>query len=1020
MKDLFVKFKNPIAAILLLILVGGAFSYKNMKTSLFPNITFPKIKIIAENGSQPVDKMMVTVTKPLENAIKQAEHLTLVRSTTSMGSCEISAYMNWDSDIDLDKTQIESEISQIKSDLPPDVQITVEKMNPSILPVMGYSVQSHDKSQVELKMIAEYIVKPYLSRVDGVSSVDVIGGKSKEYRIVLDQQMLIDLKLSTQTIVNALQHTDFIKSTGYTVDYDRLYLTVTDASVKNKEQLENLVVFNDALRQIRVSDIARVEISEKTEYIKIKADGMDIPLVAVLKQPNSNLLDVAGQVSANVDELNRILPKGVVLKPYYNQAEFVSQSIKSIIDVLWIGLLLAMVATMIFLRSLKASTVILVTIPLTLALTFIVLSFVGFDFNIMTIGAIAAAIGLIIDDAIIVVEQIHRTHEEFPGRKPGELVGEAIHFLFPAMVSSSLSTIVILIPFQLMTGVAGAYFKILTQTMIITLLSSFVITWLGLPVLYLLFSKDSGLSQKIRITDVKKRAWIEFFIRKPYLSFIFIGLSIVATAFIIPTLKTGFLPEMDEGSIVLDYDSPPGTSLEETDRMLNEVDKIIETIPEVKTYSRRTGTQMGFFITEPSRGDYLIELHKKRSMTTEEVSDEIRTKVEHSVPALIVDFGQVITDMLGDLMSSVQPVEVKIFGTDHEKLKAMSRQIADSISTIIGTADVFDGIVVAGPMLKILPKEDILKQFGLSPVDLQAQVETYIGGTVVGSIPEKEQLTDIRMIFPANNKTPVEKFKQNKLCTAAGDYFPLSYFADFTIQSGVSEIERENLQTIGAVTARLNNRDLGSVMKDIRKKLKTIQLPPSYQIVYGGSYAEQQKSFAELLKILLAAALLVFTVVLFMFRNIKLSLIVLVISILGISGSFTALFLTNTPLNVGSYTGLIMIIGIIGENSIFTIQQFLFELKKSSLRDALVYAVSARLRPKLMTAFGAIVALLPLAIGLGPGAQMHQPLAIAVIGGLLIALPLLLIVLPGFLKITISDPLKKSIHDLNLIRENEK
>lgn len=999
MDKIFTRFKSPIAVILFLILVGGAFSYMNMKTSLFPNVTFPKIKVIADNGEQPVDKMMVTVTKPLEDAIKRVESLKSIRSSTSMGSCEISAFMDWNSNIDLDKQQVESRIQQIKNSLPDGVEITVEKMNPSILPVMGYSLQSDTKNQIELRMIAEYIVKPYFSRIDGVSAVDVIGGKTKEYKIILNQQKLMLLKINPQDIATALEQTDFIESNGYTIDYSRLYLTVTESSIKTKEDLENLVLFNNAQRQIRVADIATVEIAAQTEYIKIKADGKDFPLIAISKQPNSNLIDVANQVTLKAEELKNILPEGVVLKPYYNQAEFVDSSIRSIIDVLWIGLLLSIVVAIIFLRSLKASSVILITIPLTLALTFIALSAIGFDFNIMTIGAIAAAIGLIIDDAIIVVEQIHRTHEEFPDRKPKELVGKSIGFLFPAMVSSSLSTIVILIPFEMMTGVAGAYFKILTETMIVTLVCSFLVTWLGLPVLYLLFSRDRSLSKDIPVAHSQKHTWLTYFIRNPFWSLAIVALLIVSILYLSPKLSTGFLPEMDEGSIVLDYVSPRGTSLEETDRMLNEVDRIIEKIPEVKTYSRRTGTEMGFFITEPNGGDYLIELYTKRNRTTEQVADDIRTQIESTIPALEVDFGQVIGDMLGDLMSSVQPIEIKIFGEDHTTLQALSEQVAASVESVEGTADVFDGIVVAGPVLQIRPKEDKIKQFGLTASDIHAQVQTHLDGTIVGTIPEKEQLTNIRMTFPFSNNTPVDQLKQTMICTATGEYLPLSNFADFSFESGVSQIQRENLQTMGVVSARLNERDLGSVMHDIQQNLSEIRLPASYQIEYGGAYAEQQKSFAELLKILIAAGLLVFAVVLFMFKNLKYSLLVLFVSFLGISGSILALFLTNTPLNVGSYTGLIMIVGIIGENSIFTIQQYLMELKRTNVSDALSFAISARLRPKLMTALGAIAALSPLAFGIGTGAQMHQPLAIAVIGGLIIALPLLLIVLPGLIKI---------------------
>lgn len=995
MKNLFFKYKSPIAVLLTLILIAGAYTYKNMSTSLFPDVTFPKIKIIAENGEQAVDQMMVTVTKPMENAIKQVENLKMIRSTTSMGSCEISAFLDWDSDINQDKQFIESRINQIKTDLPANVKITVEKMNPSILPIMGYYLQSDTKNQVELKMLGEYVVKPYLSRIQGVKAVQIIGGKTKEYRIILDQNKLIFFKLSSQEVIDAIRRTNFMKSGGYVIDYKRLYLTVTDATIDNKEQLENLVLSNNDKLKICVKDIAKVEISEKTEFVKINAAGKDVPLVAILKQPKSNLGDVAAQVAQKVEELNKILPRGVELKQYYNQAEFVDDSLRSIIDVLWIGLLLAMIVVILFLRSFKASSVLLLTIPITLGLTFIVMRFFGFDLNIMTIGAIAASVGLIIDDAVIVVEQIHRTHEEYPDRKPTELVGKAVKFLFPAMVSSSLSTIVIFLPFVLMTGVAGAYFKILTETMIITLVVSFFVTWLGLPVIYLLFSRKTNTIIMAHV--VPERKWVRYFIDRPWISYTFVGLLILSIVFILPKLQTGFLPEMDEGSIVLDFNSPAGSSLEETDRMLTDVDNILDGIPEVKTYSRRTGTEMGFFITEPNRGDYLIELNKNRDKTTDDVIDIIRKKVESSVPALDIDFGQVITDMLGDLMSSVQPIEIKIFGTDHNELMNLSREVASKVETVPGTADVFDGIVVAGPMFSIHPKETVLEKYNLSDEDLHNQVETYLQGSIAGSILEKEQLTDINVVFPENYKTPLDEIKNLKICTLDGDYFPLNKMADFSIEKGVSEIQRENLQTVGVVTARLNNRDLGSVMKDIKSGLSQIDLPPSYQIEYGGSYAQQQQSFNELLTILILAAILVFIVVLFMFRDLILSLIVIFISALGIAGSFIALYITNTPLNVGSYTGIIMIVGIIGEAAIFTIYLLLDDLHKMAYKEAIIRSISVRLRPKLMTAISATVALLPLALGIGAGAQMHQPLAIAIIGGFVADLPLLLIVLPTFI-----------------------
>jgi CzcA family heavy metal efflux pump len=1002
MRNFFISHKNPLLVVLILIMTGGVYSYDRLKTSLFPDITFPKIKIIADAELQPVDKMMVTVTQPLENAIKQVPDLQLIRSTTSRGSCEISAYMNWDADIDLSQQRIESQIEKIKNTLPPGVDLSVEKMNPSILPVSGYTLESHTESPIELKKLATYTIKPFLSQVAGVSEIRVIGGKSKEYWLQLNNQKMSSLSITPDMISTALSQTNFIKSNGFLSDYNYLYLSITDATVKTKEDLENLIISNNSKRIVQVKDIAEVKIQEAVEYTRINANGHEGILIAVIKQPNSNLVDLSAQMEEKVAELRKILPRGVSIKPYYLQADFVKESVKSVSDSLLIGLVLAIIVAMIFLRSLKASAVILITIPVTLCLTVIVLYGIGYTLNIMTLGAIAAAMGLIIDDAIVVVEQIHRTHEEHPDEPTVNLLKKAIDYLFPAMLGSSVSTIVIFIPFMLMTGVAGEYFQVMTNTMIITLICSFFVTWLGLPVIYLLLTRnsESNSTKKTASHEEKNQKWISYFIQRPVISVITMLVLIVSTVLILPRLETGFLPEMDEGSIVLDYASPPGTSLQETDRMLREVEKILTKIPEIATYSRRTGTQMGFFITEPNTGDYLIQLKSERDKKSDEVIDDIRAKIESSQPALTVDFGQVIGDMLGDLMSSTQPIEVKIFGTDQHKLQELSRQVANIVTHVQGTADVFDGIVIAGPSINIQPDNSRLAQYGITPSDFQFQVQAALEGNVIGQLYDKQQLSPIRLVYPGSQKFGISDIDQLNIFIPGGRAIPIHNLATVQIKPGDAEIERENLQSIGVVTARLDNRDLGSAVKEIQKETAAkINFPQGYHVEYGGAYAEQQQSFKELLTILIASSLLVFGVILFLFREFRIAFLILLIAVLGISGSYIALFLTGTPLNVGSYTGLIMIVGIIGENAIFTFLQFKESLGEKNVNDAIIYAISTRLRPKLMTALGAIIALTPLALGIGAGAQLHQPLAIAVIGGFLVALPLLLIVLPSMLRL---------------------
>ena len=997
MNNFYAKYKSPIAVILLIILLGGVYSFVHIQSALFPNITFPKIKVIADNGEQPVDKMTVTVTVPLENAIKRVPGITLIRSATSRGSCEISAFFNWNSDINLDKQRIESRINEVKQDLPQGINISIERMNPSTFPVLGYSISGEGYSQIDLRNIAEYTVKPFLSRIAGVSEVDVGGGKVEEYHVILNPARLIQLHITPQMVADKISASNFISSTGYINDYDRLYLTLSEATQNSKEELADLVILNTPQRVIRLKDISKVEIGAERSYVKIKANGKIVPIINILKQPNANLLDVVGSIESELPKLQKILPSGVKLRPFYNQANFVSDAIKSIRDVVWIGLLLAILITVLFLKSFKASSVILITIPITLCLTFIVLYAIGYTINIMTIGSIAAAVGLIIDDAIVIVEQIHRTHEENPEENSDTLVTKAIKYLFPAMVGSSLSTIVIFLPFFMMGGVAGAYFKVLTNAMIIILVCSFFVTWIGLPVIYLLLTKKGSSLGKHK--EVKTRNWVYFFIYRPVLSLLFVIVLIAFSIYIIPKLPSGFLPQMDEGSIVLDFVSPPGTSLDGTDRMLDVVDHILQTTPEVQSFSREIGTQNGFFITEPNTGDYTITLKKNRKLTTDEVADNIRKRIEAKLPALQVDFGQKIEDMLGDLISTKQPISIRIFGDDQATLQNYAKKIADIVRNTSGTADVFDGITIAGPNILFQPNNTALAQYGLTPSELQYQLNTKIKGTVVGNVLGQNQLFNIRM-FDGKLLNSLDDIKKSFISLNDGSVKPVSEFTKLKFIKGVAEIDRENLKQDYDVVARLNNRDLGSTIAAIQKKInKEIHLPSGYEIVYGGAYAQQQQAFGDLMKILILAILLVFTVSLFLFRKIRVSISIIIIAILGIAGSFLALFITGTPLNVGSYTGIIMIVGIIGENSIFIYLQYVDSKKKIIKKDdSIVNSISLRLRPTLMTAFGAITALLPLALGIGTGAQMHQPLAIAIIGGFVIALPLLLIVLPTILR----------------------
>jgi CzcA family heavy metal efflux pump len=1000
-ESFFIKFKNPLVAIILFTLVGGYFIYRHMESALLPNVVYPKIKIIAENGEQPVDKMMITVTRPLEEAIKQVPYLQRVYSTTSRGECEINVFLDWGANVDISEQQIESRINQVKDALPPDVEIRVEKMNLySVTAVMGYIITSPDKNPVDLTWTAQYTIKPFFSQVEGVSRVEITGGKNKEFWVELNVPKMTNLRITPEMVRDAVQSNDFIKSNGYSEDYRRLYLSLTDASIYNTDQLENIIVKSDSSGYVHLKDIATIQVHEETTYTRINADGKRALLVDVMQQPNSNLIDLSGRMQQKVEELRKILPADVQITNYYDQATFVDDAIKSVKDALLIGLVLAIIIVIIFLRSARASFAVLLTIPITLSLTLLVLYASGNNFNIMTLGAIAASIGLIIDDAIVIVEQIHRIREENPGISPFEASQKAVRKLFPVMVGSSLSTLVIFIPFIfLLGGISGSYFKVLALTMVIALVCSFVATWLLLPVIY------SYLPTKTNVTktshQVKRQKWVVFFVQYPWMSLIIVGLLAAAFAFVFPKLETGFLPEMDEGTIVLDYFTPPGTSFQETDSIVMKAERLIMSIPEVKTYVRRTGTEMGFFVTEPNRGDMLIQLKSDRKESTDAVIDDIRQKIEASGIPMHLDFGQRIEDILGDLMGETQPIQVKIYGQDPDMLHKLAQQAADTLGDVPGLADVFSGVTIAGPYISIRPDLTRLAQFQITPDDFQFQLQTQLSGSVIGSVFEKRQMTDIRMIEGKRaNAQSVDELKRSFIFFPDARLQPIDNLATITPTNGVAEIDRENLEPVVSVTARLDNRDLGSAMSDVKKAIaKKIVLPQGYHVSYGGAYEEQQKSFSQLLMILIIACVMVFMIVLFLFKDFRAAFAVLLIALLGVTGSCLALFFTGTPLNVGSYTGLIMMVGIIGENAIFTFQQFAEYKDELGVREALVFAISTRIRPKIMTALCAVIALMPLALGFGTGASLHQPLAIAVVGGFVIALPLLLVVYPACLSI---------------------
>ncbi len=993
---LFRRLRERRLAILLLfalLAAAGFLAAVRMPLSIFPSVTFPVIKVIADGSEQPAAWMMPRVTRPLERALLRVPGIRLVRSTTSRGSTEISSNFAWGTEMQTALQRVEAEVARIRPDLPPEVRLDVEWMNTAIFPILGYTLTSDTVSQAELWELAEYTLRPELVRIPGVSQVQIQGGRRREFQIHLELEALAARRLAVSDVLASLRKNNVILSAGLTESNHELYLSLVDGLVADRQSLSRIPVLVPGGVPALLGELGRISVDDAVSYVRTTADGRPAVLVNVIRQPSANTVSIAEDVNRLLAGRPDLIPRGVRWTTFYDQAEFVSHSVKGVRDAILIGVGLAALVLLVFLRSVRLTLVAAATIPVTVAIVLLALGVAGQTINLMTLGGIAAALGLVADDAIVVAESIHRYREG----GAGDPALEGLRAILPPLVGSSLSTIVIFLPFAILTGVTGAFFQPLALTMALALAISLAVSAIGVPVAVRATSGRAPVDMaRAQLTPPPFKRW------HAWVAGVACAALLAGGAMLYRSLGSDFLPAMDEGSIILDYWTPPGTSLTDTDAMLDGLEKALMQLPDVLGYSRRTGTQLGFFITEPNRGDYVIRLKPRPDRRgVDEIISEIRARAAAIAPALHTDFGQLLEDDIGDLTGGVpQPIDIKIFGEDQPVLQRNARETARILRTVRGVEDVFDGIVIAGPALTIrVPGEARpaggsrgAARFGLTTEDAQAAIEPAIAGTVVGEIRIGERLYDIR-VFAREPRG----LAALRLRTPSGALVPLSDVASLTTGPPEAEIDRENLKTFIGVTARLEGRDLGGAIAEIRGKLERgLRLPTGTRLDFGGLYQQQQTSFRELLLVLAGGLLLVAIILLFQFGDWRAPLLTAIISVAVLAGSFCALLATGMTLNISSFVGAIMVVGIVGENAIFVIQEARAGLRGGQTAAAAwSFAARRRRRPVVMTILASSFALAPLALALGEGSQLEQPLAIAVIGGFVLSGPLVLIVLPA-------------------------
>jgi CzcA family heavy metal efflux pump len=1017
----FSRHSKPVLFLLIVLSCVGAYLAFSVPVAVFPETNFPRVVIGVDNGVMPIEQMQVTVTRPIEESMNSIPGLQSVRSITSRGSAEIDLFFNWRTDMVQTLQFVDAALSRTAATLPSTAKIETHRLTFASFPILGYSLTSDSIPQTRLWEIATYEIKPRLNRLTGVSSIVIQGGQEPEYQISPDAAKMQIAGVSVPDILTTVTRNNTVDSPGLFQQNHQLVLGLISGQVRSPEELAQVAIKTTAAGvPVRVGDVATVAASVKPVYTVVTANGKPAVLINVNRQPEGNTVQVADEVAAEIAAIKPTLPPGVQLIPFYDQSGLVRDSINSVRDAIIIGLILASAVLVLFLRDWGSSLVAGLVIPITICITFICLRILGQSFNLMTLGGLAAAVGLVIDDAIVVVENIvlHRDS----GQDRFEAIRSALKEITVPLIGSTVTPIVVFLPLITMEGVIGAFFRALAITMSVALLTSLVLalTWTPNLSLFLIRRKRSASSMEAaegtelerllaaeeatlsgrfgKVVSFYERL-LQWSLDRPKWVAFACGLLLIVSFVCYQSLGTDLLPEMDEGGFIVDYLMPAGSSLEETNRVVSHVEQILRSAPEVESMSRRTGLQLGLAaVTEANRGDIAVKLKPDHKRDTEELTSDLRAQIQEAEPALNVEFVEVLADMIGDLSNAPEPIRINLYSQDADQLANWAPRIAESIAKVHGVVDIRNGIedTISGPAVSYQINPSAALRAGFTPEDL-----SIVGTSMVEGVLATNQMIvggkayNIRVRFPEANQMDATKMNDMLLVSPTGKTATLGSLATSSEIPGQTEIRRENLQRVVTVTARLEGMDLGGGVANVQKVVNDLHVPPSIRLEYGGTYQEQQQSFKELGTVLALAILFIFGVLLFEFRSFAAPTAIVASALLSTSGVLIALLITRISFNVSSFMGLIMVVGIVAKNGILLLDaETKFRAFGMSPKEAMIQAGRRRLRPIAMTALASIAGMLPLGFAIGAGSQMLQPLAIAVIGGILISMILSLLVTP--------------------------
>jgi CzcA family heavy metal efflux pump len=982
--------------------VSGAALTTRMPSGIYPEIEFPRIVVVARGGDAPPEVTQVTLGRPLETALATVLGVERIRSRTIRGAVEISLLFSPGTDMWRALQLTESRVGDTRASLPAGVEIVVERLSTTSFPVVTFNLTGPIDSR-RLRDLAELVLRPAISRVSGVGRVEVLGGDVREMEIILDPARTAALRLTPARVAEKIRDATVLQAVGRFNDAHALVTVMASGEPKDARDLGAIpVAVGQDGSPIPLSAIAIIEEGAEDRLLRVSGPEGETVLLSVSRLPGASTPDVVARVRAAVEETARSFPGGVKVVTVYDQAVLVNESLRSVRDAILIGIALCVAVIALFLRDLRGGLVAALAVPLTLGITFIPVHLLGQSLNLMSMGGLAVAIGLVVDDAIVVIEAIRRRLEQ--GSPPDVAARESTRALLPALVGTTATTVIVFLPLAWLEGLVGRFFIALAATLSAAVLLSLAVALTVVPLAAAAWMRPRKAPVAER-TPWYARAYVRAvapLLRHPWIG-VAIGVLLLGVGGLSArAVGTGFLPEMDEGAFVLDYFLPAGTSLDDTDAVARKIEAVLKSIPDVATYSRRTGAELGpAAATEVSRGDIMVRLKapSARALSAQEVIATARERMQREVPEARVEFVQVLQDVLNDLSGTPRPLEIKLFGADYAVLRAKAQEIAHRVENVPGLVDLYAGFEGDAPELKLRLDASGAARLGLTAAEVTANLDAALHGTMASVIRRADRPLGVRVRYADAVRFDGGQIQRLPILPATGaGTTSIAAVATFERTASPSSLLRENLRPTVIVTGDREARDLGSVASDVRDRLRGLVLPEGYTSELGGQYRAQQDTFRDLARVLAFGLLGVLAVLLAQFRRARMAVVVLASVPLAVVGALITLVLTGVPLNASSMMGCVLLVGLVVKNGILLLEQaesLWHEKPGVSLDAALLEAGSIRVRPILMTTLATIAGLAPLALGIGAGAEIQQPLATAVIGGLLVSTLVSLLVIPS-------------------------